>query len=298
MIRKRFGRTGLSISALSLGTVELGMDYGLPGSNSRPTTEAAVRLLHHALDRGINHLDTARAYGEAEAILGAALEGRRREVVITTKVVVHPELAALTESVETSLRMLRTDYVDVVMLHTAPKDELANNEVAQHLLKLRDAGKFRFLGASVYGTQAALEAIEAGVFDCLQIAFSPLDRRPETELFAVAEEADVGLIARSVLLKGALSERYKTLPESYGELKAAVARLEALGIPLPELGYRYVMGEPRLASALAGTAHQHELDELLRYAEAGPLPEDVVAAIRREPMVSEQWLNPGLWPSG
>lgn len=293
MILKPLGRTGLNVSAISLGTVELGMDYGLPGSSARPSTADAEKLIHHALDSGINHLDTARAYGDSETIIGAALGPRRRDVIITSKVVIKDDLQALTASVETSLAQLRTDYLDVLMLHTPPTDEAVD-----HLLRLKDRGWYRHLGASVYGNGAAISAIHAGVFDCLQIAFSPLDRRPETDLFALAEQANVGIVARSVLLKGALTPRYRDLSPAFADLQATVARLDAIGIPLPELGYRYVLGETRLATALVGTAHIHELDEILRYAELGPLPSEIRARIRQEPLLPEQWLNPGLWPSG
>lgn len=284
------GQTGLRISAVSLGTVELGLPYGLPGSEARPTVREAERLLHHALDRGINHLDTARAYGDSEAIIGGVLGGRRQEVVLTTKVS-GGDAKSMQESVETSLRHLRTDRVDILMLHSAFEPA-----AAEHLLAVRERGYCRYVGASVYGPEAALTAIDSGLVDCLQLGYSPLDRRPEKEVFRRAEVAGVGIIARSVLLKGALSHRYRNLPASYADLQAAVARLERFGLPLPELAYRYVRSQSQVATVLAGTAHVAELDEILSYSE--PLPPELSEAIRREPLLAETWLHPGLWPSG
>ncbi|MEZ4616471.1 MAG: aldo/keto reductase [Caldilineaceae bacterium] len=88
---RTLGRTGLKVSALALGTVELGMDYGIgtPDHFVRPPEMAAIALVHAALDVGINFIDTARAYGESEVVLGKALRGRRDQVVLATKVNLH-----------------------------------------------------------------------------------------------------------------------------------------------------------------------------------------------------------------
>ena len=92
--------------------------------------------------------------------------------------------------------------------------------------------------------KSPVAAIKHGGFDCLQIAYSVLDRRLESRVFELAEKMDVGLVARSVLLKGALSNRYRHLPEALSDLKAKVQQLEALAsreqMDLPELAYRYV----------------------------------------------------------
>lgn len=271
------------------------MEYGLPGSRSRPSAASATRLIHAALDHGINHFDTARAYGDSEAFLGAALQGRRGSVILTTKVSAEP-LVAMTASVGRSLSLLRTDYVDVLMIHSAPLEVLYDDFVIGNLLRLKEQGRFRFLGASVYGNAAAEAAIDRGCFDCLQVAYNALDRRLESGVFARAQAAGVGLVARSVLLKGALTSRYLGLPATYADLRAAVQRLELLGLPLPELAYRYVLPEPAVATALVGTQHVTELEEVLDYAKLGALPAAIVDAIRREAPLGERWLNPGLWP--
>jgi len=125
MTYRTLGRTGLTVSALALGTVELGMDYGIaaPGHFTRPVETAAIDLVHAALDAGVTFIDTARAYGESEAVLGKALQGRRDQVVLATKVGLHrPDgslpagetlRAEMLTSLETSLRLLQTDRVDL-----------------------------------------------------------------------------------------------------------------------------------------------------------------------------------------
>jgi aryl-alcohol dehydrogenase-like predicted oxidoreductase len=122
VLYRRLGRTGLEVSALALGTVELGLDYGIPapGHYGRPSATEGVRLVHAALDAGINFIDTARGYGGSEAVLGQALTGRRDRVILATKVARpadNPTGAALRQamlaSLDESLSALVTGYVDV-----------------------------------------------------------------------------------------------------------------------------------------------------------------------------------------
>jgi aryl-alcohol dehydrogenase-like predicted oxidoreductase len=298
---RRLGRTNLDVSEISLGTVELGLDYGLSG---RPSEREAQRLLARAIELGINFFDTARLYGESEAILGRAFGGCRESVWIVSKV---PSFeneglrgAALRErvkqSVSESLRALRMEALDILMIHSASMEVLARGEVLAAMQELRRSGCVRYLGASVYSEEAAMAAIRTGGYDCLQIAYSLLDRRPERYLAA----ADVGIIARSVLLKGALTWRYASLPEELSSLKAAVERLaRAAGTTaagLPELAYRYVLGQPWVHTALMGASSGEELEAAVRYASAGPLPADLLERLRHTDLDDDTLLNPSRWP--
>lgn len=311
MHHRRLGRTNLEVSALSLGTVELGLDYGISptGADARPDEAAAARLLNRALDLGINYLDTARLYGTSEQIIGRALSARRSEFFLATKVPLFAGeglsgealRARLRGALEESLAALRTDVIDVMMLHSVPAVEAVPGEVQEVLEGYRDRGAIRFVGASVYGPEQALAAIECGRYDCVQIAYSPLDRRPERAVFAAAAAHDVGLVIRSVLLKGALTHRAPLLPDELGGLKQAAARLDTLasaaGLSLPELAYRYVLAQPAAHTALVGTVHLAELEAVAGYAAAGPLPPDLVARVQAVSVSDEAQLNPANWPS-
>lgn len=306
---RTLGRTGLKVSEISLGTVELGMDYGIPaeGGHVRPTEAEAARLLDRTLELGINFIDTARAYGEAEAVIGRALHARRSEYIIATKV--QPFDAdepaererKMVASAEESLRLLQLDSVDLFMLHSAPSTVIAGGHAGEVLLKLKQRGLCRFIGASVYGEESALAAIETGVYDCLQIAYSVLDRRPEARVIPAAAQAGVGLVSRSVLLKGALTARYRYLPAGLAPLIAEVERVSAQapgGVDaLPELAYRYVLSSPVPQTALVGTANISELEAAVRYAEAGPLDAAALQTLRAAPLLSDNELNPGKWPA-
>ncbi len=273
------------------------MDYGLGAS--RPPEGVAAALLHFALDHEINLIDTARAYGESEAIIGRALAHRRDEFVLASKVSI-AQPYEVRESLERSLKLLRTDRIDLVLMHCGADDITPDEGTLEVLIRQREMGKILFIGSSVYGPEAALAAIRNGSIDCLQVAYNPLDRRVEDEVLPLADERDIGVVLRSVLLRGALTERYRQLPAGLDALKQAVTALAELagGVQrLPELAYRYVLGQEPPHTALVGTADQGELEQAIGYAELGPLDPDVVAAVRRVQVADERWLNPGLWPA-
>jgi aryl-alcohol dehydrogenase-like predicted oxidoreductase len=298
----------VSTPQIALGTVELGLPYGfgLDGETAQPTFEQAARLVHAALDCGVRFIDTARAYGDSEDILGRCLEGRRSEVILATKVgPLHLEecsdveiASSITASVERSLRALRTDRLDWLMLHSIDLDQVRQlPRFLEPLDKLRQQGKFRALGASIYND--ALDAsLETPEFACLQIAASAIDRRAERPL-SRNPACHKDFVFRSVLLRGALTGRYHSMPASMEPLRSAIAHLEQLaadaGISLTELAYRYAADFDGLV--LVGTASIDELKQAIAFVERGPLSEDVKRAIRSMGNLEDRFLNPGQWPA-
>jgi aryl-alcohol dehydrogenase-like predicted oxidoreductase len=298
---RKLGRTGLQVSEISLGTVELGLDYGIatPGETLKPDESEASAFLHFALDSGINLIDTARAYGESERIVGQALHARRGEFVLLSKLRSGPA-SQVREQVHQSLVHLRTDVIDIMMIHCLADEINPDSETVEELRRHQKSGRIRFIGASVYGSAAAMAVIQCGWFDCLEIAYSVLDRRPEECVLEAARQANVGVIARSVLLKGALTERYKLLPEALQSLKKCVEELSRIAgsiSSLPEFTYRYVLGHEPPHSVLAGTARRQELTACIAYAERGPLPSDQMYRVNGVQIDDERWLNPGNWPA-
>jgi aryl-alcohol dehydrogenase-like predicted oxidoreductase len=307
---RTLGRTGLRVSEISLGTVEIGLDYGIArnGQAERPTEAEAAAILHRALDLGVNFIDTARAYGDSEGIIGRALKSRRKEFVLCSKALSHAGETfntlrnRVTESVTTSLRLLGAETIDIMMVHSAPLEVIVRGEMAAILEDLRAEGKFRWIGASVYGEDAALAAIHSGKYDCLQVAYNALDRSVERVGLAGAEGGGIGVVARSVLLKGALTSRYQYLPDSLAPLKAAASGLNVLaagsGLSLPELAYRFVLSRPVPHTALVGASTLHELESAVRFAESGPLPEELIEQIRDIAVEQQEVLNPATWGMG
>ncbi len=303
VLRKRLGRTGLEVSELSLGTVELGLDYGIAreGEQRRPDEEGAKELLHFALDQGINLIDTARAYGDAERIIGNAIGKRRHEYVLVSKVLPKPGRSAEVRSqIDSSLAALRTDHIDIMMIHSRADQIEFDNETLEQLNQSRQEGKIRFIGSSVYGPDAAAAAVVSDQFDCIEVGYNLIDRRVEGELLTLAASAGVGVIARSVLLKGALSERYLLLPDTLGSLKECIRRLAQVAGSvscLPALAYRYVACQSLPHSALVGTASRAEIEACIGYLKLGPLSSEEIRAVHSIHLEDERWLNPGNWPS-
>jgi 1-deoxyxylulose-5-phosphate synthase len=308
---RALGRTGFEVSEISLGTVEIGMPYGIAENGNVPVPDetAASRLLNHALDLGINFIDTARAYGESEAIIGRALRSRRSEFVLASKVVsphgqdLPPaEVRSLTSaSVRESLRLLQTDHIDLLMIHCRADEIVPHETVLETLHTLQNEGSVLKIGASVYGEEAASAAIRHGGYDCLQVAYSVLDRRLESMVFALAAEAGVGMVARSVLLKGALTDRYRHLPAALSSLKSTVRQMDELAMrermTLPQMAYRYVVSHAMPQTALVGTANIAELEQVIGFAAGGPLSAKQIADIHSVPMPDPHDLNPGNWPA-
>lgn len=309
MQKRRLGRTNLHVSEISLGTVEIGMKYGIaaPGSSTQPDELVAQTLLNRALDLGINFIDVAPVYGESEEFIGKSLKNRRKEFFLVSKVYIpHSEAMSPAEirsevisSVTGSMKRLATTYIDILMVHSASAEIIARGAIAEALHELKKKGFIGFIGVSLYTEESALLAIRSGQYDCIQIPYSALDRRPEAKILPEARAHDVGIITRSVLLQGALTHRYEYLSEKLAPLKQAVRQLAAAGnltvAGLPELSYRYVLSHSSVHSALVGTASLEELLSAVNFAGAGPLPKGLIESIHGVTISSPELLNPANW---
>ena len=306
---RRLGRTNLQVSEISLGTVELGMDYGIPvqGEKRQPSEAEAARTLDCALDLGVNLIDTAQAYGNSEAIIGRALKSRRDEYILATKIsglswegYTGRELRERVEvSITESLRTLQTDTIDLLYIHNATPELIQCGEIVEIMQQAREAGYARFIGTTTYGEAAPLAVLEDGRFDCVQVAYNLLDRQFEERVLPLAKANDIGVVIRSVLLKGALTYRYAHLPEELRELRTAVNEVNSLcntqDSNLPELAYRFVLSQPAVSTALVGTGRVHELEEIVSSARRDALPSELLNDIQKI-VVSPDQLNPGTWP--
>ena len=230
---QKLGRTNLSIFPLALGTVELGMDYGIhtPNAYGQPDEDAAIRLVHAAIDAGINLIDTARLYGTSESVLGKALCSHRERVVLTTKATTRfpdgtnaqgPVLAQfLHKQLDTSLKTLQTDYINIWQLHNISKQDLAQWETIEEVFtEAKRSGKVQWTGGSFYDLAVCADVLRQDLLDTIQVAYSVFDQRLEDHIFALAEAKHVGVIVRSVLLKGALTARAEYLPDHLEPLRA------------------------------------------------------------------------------
>lgn len=309
---RTLGRTGLTVSALSFGTVSLGVDYGIaaPGGYGCPADSDALNLLRMAASSGINLFDTAPAYGESEQLLGRAL-AKERHCLFATKVAIPcgeagrpPQSTEVNRcvlaSLDGSLQRLRRDCIDVVQIHNATVETVRRGDLAQLLLEARRLGKVRFLGASVYTEAEALAVIDAGCFDLLQLPFSILDQRPAQRVLQAAASAGVAILNRSALLKGVLSAKAEWLPPELAALhhgaQRVVAALAGSWEALPETALRFCLSVPQIASVLIGARTAEELAQALTAEAAGGLTAEQLHCCRGLALDVGELLNPATWP--
>ena len=310
--RRPLGRTGLTVSALGVGTAALGAAYGIraPGEPGAPDRPAAVEVLRRAADAGVTLFDTAPGYGVAESLVGEALEGRD-ECVIATKVRVPRDAGgllltgaavrrAVLASVAASREALRRPVLDVLQVHNAGAAALAGGELVAALEEARERGLVRALGASVYTPAEALAVIAAGVFGVVQVPYNLLDRRVEAEVLPAARAAGVAVVARSAFLKGALGPRAAYLPGSLGAVRAASegvrAALGASPERLPALALRFCLSAEAVACTLVGVRDAAELGAALEAAAEGPLPDDLVRVTAGCASGDPRIVDPSTWP--
>jgi aryl-alcohol dehydrogenase-like predicted oxidoreductase len=201
VIRRVLGRTGLEVSVLGFGGSEIGFD--------RVDVATVRRLLHDALDAGLDVVDTAECYGDSEALIGEALAGRRRDVRLFTKCGHYEGTgrddwrpASLERSIARSLERLRTDHVDLLQLHTCSEDDLRRGDVIEVAERARARGQARFVGYSGDGPAARL-AVECGRFDTLQTSLNVADQEAIDLTLPLARARGMGVIVKRPIANAA-----------------------------------------------------------------------------------------------
>ncbi|MEU7692610.1 aldo/keto reductase [Microbispora hainanensis] len=306
MKRRTLGATGMSVSELSLGA----MMFGAMGNRDH---DDAVRVIHRALDAGVNVIDTADVYsqGECEEIVAKAIKGRRDDLVIATKFGLpmgeDPNRRGgsrrwIFRAVEDSLRRLDVDHIDLYQMHR-PDHETDVAETLSALTDLVRAGKIRAFGSSMFPAELVVEAQWAAQrtgshrFLTEQSMYSVFTRRPEGAVFPTAQRHGLGVLTFSPLNGGWLSgradlttgHRASSRPSHYdpttptGKLKtAALAELAALadeaGLTLPQLAIAFARSHPAVTSVLIGPRTADQLDGLLPGADVD-LTDDILDRI-------------------
>lgn len=308
---RALGNTDLQISPLGLGTVQLGMPYGI-GLPEPPPEPECIHFLRRAFAAGITFFDTAAAYGRSEELIGRAFAGSASRPVIATKVLLRepgsPTMLrgqALRQQVEASVRRslqrLGIEAIDLLQIHSV-ENRFVGPEILELIEDLTRRGWVRYWGASTYGEEASLEVLAVpNHLRTLQVAYSALDRRLEKRVFPACRQQGTGLILRSIFLKGVLSERFIFLPPKLQPLRNAAMQLkriaEEAGIALSELALRFAAYCPYAHVTLFGSTSFKELEANLAALAAGPLPPEVMAAVDVVEVPDQRLLDPRTWES-
>ena len=304
------GKTNLEISRIGLGTVEIGLaDYGVDQKGLISEADA-ITLLKSAVGRGVTYIDTARGYGVAEERIGKSGIAKQPSVVIGTKCAQFLEKGEdphgaelekrIRDDVETSLHALRTDSLQLLQLHGGSAEQIQRGELIEIMQKLKDEGKVQHVGIATRGEDAPLAAIASDFFETIQVAHSIVDQRMTPNVFPQAQAANVGIINRSVLLKGALTPAATALPPELEPLKkasqTATAIAENLGIDLPTLAIRFALSQNPVSVALLGTTKISRLEHALAAKNAGSLPSDVLTELGTLAIDDTSQVDPSQWP--
>lgn len=297
---------GRSFSRMMLGTVQLGLDYGIANRGGRPSWEEARAIIGGAVAGGVNCFDTAAAYGGSEAVLGRAfaLLNLAGKVLVTGKI--RPLAPGLTTagaarevraSLRQSLERLRLERLAVCLMH---REENACYLPA--LQEMKAAGLVESVGLSVYNPEAALAVLREGMVDALQVPASILDHRfRRAGVFDAARAAGVAVFVRSVYLQGLLLMPEAEIPAALATILPTRRRLgetaRAAGLTAAELAVRYILGLPGATSVLVGVETAAQLKENLALFRNGPLDAALVEELEGiVPDFPDQVLIPSLWP--
>jgi aryl-alcohol dehydrogenase-like predicted oxidoreductase len=288
--KRTLGRTGLEVTVLGFGAMEL------RGSPRGPeiSDQEAERVLNGVLDAGINFIDTSIDYGRSEERIGRFIAHRRDEYFLASKCgcVVggaqgeHVHTAQnIRHGVENSLRLLKTDHLDLVQFHRSlTLEEFEREGALQEALKLKQEGKVRFLGVSGI-LPNLVEQIESDIFDAFQIPYSALQREHE-DVIAHAASAGAGTIIRGGVARGAPTDWQRTnymVPSETMRDRWEQAELDELldGLSRIEFTLRFTLSHPGLHTTIVGTRNPEHLRENIRAAIRGPLPPEVVRTAKR-----------------
>jgi len=290
-----FGRTGLQVSVVGFGCWPMAGDrYGAIEDDE------AVKAIHRALDRGVNCVDTAPAYGagHSEEVVARALEKRRRDVILVTKCGVKPpppgqlgplrdaSRANILREVDVSLKRLRTDWVDVLLVHW-PDANTTFEETMRGLEEVVTSGRARFVGVSNFTGAMIAECMRTRRVDVSQVGYHMLDRRQEQETFPYCLAEGIGVMGYGSLGHGLLTGAFTAATTfdpardwrghgvAFGQpifrgdnLKTNVRMAERLrrevaaprGVSLSQIALAWVLGHPAISTALVGARTPAEVD--------------------------------------
>lgn len=196
MRKIRLGRTGLLVSKTAFGALPI----------QRVDRETATQILRRAYEAGINFFDTAHGYTDSEEKIGEALSDVREQIIIATKAPSRTRDGAW-QQIETSLKRMKTDYIDLIQLHNPPTcpDPDDRNSAYAALLEAKEQGLVRHIGITNHRTDVAEEAVQSGLYETLQYPLNYLSNEREQALIQLCAEHDVGLIAMKALSGGLLT---------------------------------------------------------------------------------------------
>jgi len=303
---RRLGKTGLEVSEVGYGAWGIGKSQWLGAED-----DESLRALNTAIDFGLNFIDTALAYGEghSERLVGQVVKERSETVYVATKIPpqngiwpapdgLHPDETFpgeyVRECTERSLQNLSLDAIDVQQFHVWSDEWVGQGDWLEAIEELKEEGKIRFFGVSINDHQPtnAIELIETGVVDTVQVIYNVFDQSPEDELFPACMQNDIGVIVRVPFDEGALTGRItpETTFESgdfrnhyfrgdrktevYDRVRAIVSELGVDEGEIAEVALRYILSHPAVSTVIPGMRSVRNVERNMAVADGRGMPED------------------------
>jgi aryl-alcohol dehydrogenase-like predicted oxidoreductase len=295
MEHRRLGKTDLNASILGFGGAEIGFD-------PNTTQDDVNALLNAALDAGLNLIDTAAAYHSSEVMIGNAVGTRRKEFILLTKCGAVDGFArfdwsknGILETIQQSLKNLKTDYLDVAQLHSCDAEILKRGEAVEGLERARERGYTRFIGYSG-DNEDAKYAIEMNVFDTLQTSVSVADQSPINENIPLAASKNMGIIAKRPVANAVWRHSEKPKDGYHHAYWDRIQKLQFdfLKQPLTEsigTALRFTLSIPGVSTAIVGTTKPGRWSENAEQVKQGNLSPEEFNAIRERwrEIADESW---------
>ena len=297
MEKRRLGKTDMDVSVLGFGGSEIGYENA--------SRETVTELLNSALDAGLNVIDTAECYHNSEELIGEAVSQRRKEFYLFTKCG-HPhgfgERAdwskdSILESIQRSLRRLKTNKIDIVQLHSCSEAELRKGEAIDALQTARERGYTRYIGYSG-DSHAARFAVETGAFDTLQTSVNVADQEAIDLTLPLAHEKQMGVIAKRPIANAAWKTGHRPIDSYHHEYFERLRKLnyDFLDDDLEKsvsIALRFTLSIPGVHIAIVGTKNPERWKQNAKLLETGALDKKTFNEIsaRWEECAPRTWLG-------
>jgi aryl-alcohol dehydrogenase-like predicted oxidoreductase len=309
---RKLGRTGFDVSDIGYGAWGIGGKQWLGGAD-----DESLAALRRSIELGVNLIDTALAYGDghSEQLVGKIVREAPRKIYVATKVPprnrVWPAGARtpiddvfpyeyIMASAEESLRNLRLDTIDLLQLHVWNDAWVERGEWRRALEDLKRAGKVRSVGVSAteHDPDSALAVMRTGEIDAVQVIYNIFDQTPEARMFPLAQELNIGILARVPLDEGALSgtmtESTAFPPGDFREFyfrgdrkRQVVQHVDALrqdlggDVNLPETALRFCLSHPAVSSVIPGMRTRRHVESNAAQSDQGALDAPTLATLKR-----------------
>lgn len=298
---------GSTISNLTLGTAQLGIDYGVANKEGKPSKETVLKILEYASKEGVNSFDTAPSYGNSEEILGSFIHkiGFTEEPFLITKIpkIRYPDLSTkeidivIRNSVTNSMKRLNTTQITGCLLHE-PED--MTDVVIDSLSKIKNEGLVKFIGVSIYTPNDVKKFLTFKELDVIQVPLNVLDTRLIHLNIKELKKKNVAIFARSIFLQGLLHLKPINLPKYLQMEKKYLEKLHLISshynISIPQLALTFVRDIPGVTSLVVGCESLSQLRMNLELLESPPLDQRIRDEIVKEfSDVPEKIINPSLW---